>query len=134
MQETGCSWRSFLETGLRAALPADRGGLRPMKKSEFILLAVILGYVLAAGAQDPQKQPKLEHFDPNQADRSLDPCQDFYKFACNKWFAANPIPADEMYWTTGSTLGLWSESVLRETMERVSVDSPGRTPVYQKVG
>ena len=51
-----------------------------MKKSEFILLAVILGYVLAAGAQDPQKQPKLEHFDPNQADRSLDPCQDFYKF------------------------------------------------------
>jgi len=105
-----------------------------MKKSEFILLAVILGYVLAAGAQDPQKQPKLEHFDPNQADRSLDPCQDFYKFACNKWFAANPIPADEMYWTTGSTLGLWSESVLRETMERVSVDSPGRTPVYQKVG
>ena len=105
-----------------------------MKNLEFFLPLLILGYLLAASAQDTQKQPKLEHFDPNQADRSLDPCQDFYKFACNKWFAANPIPADEMYWNTGSTLGLWNESVLRETMEKASVDSPDRTPVYQKVG
>src|ERR1700719_3445058 len=64
--------------------------------------------------------PKLEHFDPNLIDKSLDPCNDFYKYACNKWITANPIPPDQVYWTTGSNLQLWNENLLRETLEAAS--------------
>ena len=39
---------------------------------------------------DQSNQPKLEHFDPNLVDKSLDPCNDFYKYSCNKWLSANP--------------------------------------------
>ena len=78
--------------------------------------------------------PKLGHFDPNLVDKSLNPCDDFYKYSCSKWMAANPIPADQVYWTTGSNLELWNENLLRETMEAASKDDPKRTPVQQKIG
>ena len=83
---------------------------------------------------DQSNQAKLEHFDPNLADKSLDPCTDFYKYSCIKWQSANPIPADQVYWTTGSSLQLWNEGVLRETMEAAAKDDPQRSPVQQKIG
>ncbi len=105
-----------------------------MKRVHLFLPSLILCCVLAAWAQNAEKQPQLEYFDPSQADRSLHPCQDFYKFACNKWFAANAIPPDQEYWGTGSSLDLWNDTVLRETMEKAAVVSADRTPVHQKVG
>ncbi|MGA6981271.1 MAG: M13 family metallopeptidase, partial [Candidatus Sulfotelmatobacter sp.] len=78
--------------------------------------------------------PKLDHFNPDLVDRSLNPCDDFYKYACSKWIAANPIPSDEVYWSTGSGLEMWNDAVLRETLEAASKDDPNRTPVQQKIG
>src|SRR5882724_986433 len=39
---------------------------------------------------DQNKSVKLEHFDPNMVDKTLDPCNDFYKYSCSKWLTANP--------------------------------------------
>ena len=52
-------------------------------------------------AKDADSTPKLEHFDPKLVDKDLSPCDDFYKYSCNKWLTANPIPADQVYWSTG---------------------------------
>jgi putative endopeptidase len=87
-----------------------------------------------AGSADETAAPKLEHFDPTLVDRSLNPCDDFYKYSCSKWLAANPTPADQVYWSTGSGLELWNENLLRETLEANSKDDPRRTPVEQKIG
>ena len=86
------------------------------------------------GSGEETSAPKLEHFDPNLVDKSLNPCDDFYKYSCSKWMTANPIPADQVYWSTGSNLELWNENLLRETMEAASKDDPKRTPVQQKIG
>jgi len=87
------------------------------------------------GAADQMKDaPKLEHFDPNLVDPALNACDDFYKYSCNKWLAANPIPHDEVYWSTGSGLELWNETVLRETMEAASAKDAKRGAVQQKIG
>jgi putative endopeptidase len=83
---------------------------------------------------DAKPAPKLEHFDPNLVDQALNPCDDFYKYSCNKWIKANPIPADQVYWTTGSSLELWNENILRETLEASSKDDPKRSAVAQKIG
>src|SRR5215467_4792180 len=88
----------------------------------------------ATGGADQTSVPKLEHFDADLVDKTLDPCNDFYKYSCNKWLSANPIPADQVYWATGSGLELWNEGILRETLEAASKNDPGRNPVQQKIG
>jgi predicted metalloendopeptidase len=87
-----------------------------------------------AAADETKDAPKLSHFDPTLVDKTLNPCDDFYKYACNKWIAANPIPADQVYWSTGSGLELWNDTVLRETLEANSKNDPQRSPVQKKIG
>jgi len=75
-----------------------------------------------------------EHFHADQVDRSVDPCEDFEKFVCNRWKAANPIPGDESYWDTTSSLNLWNLAVLRDALQTAAVPSPTRSAVEQKIG
>lgn len=88
----------------------------------------------AAGPADEASAPKLEHFDPNMVDKALSPCDDFYKYSCSKWTSTNPIPADQVYWGTGSNLQLWNENILRETMEAASKADTNRTAVNREIG
>jgi putative endopeptidase len=102
-----------------------------------LALTLVLALPLAAPAQVPAVNaatPKLDHFNPDLVDKSLNPCDDFYKYACSKWIAANPIPSDEVFWSTGSGLEMWNDAILRETLEAASKDDPKRTPVQQKIG
>jgi putative endopeptidase len=85
-------------------------------------------------AADAKDSPKLERFDPNAVDKTLDPCDDFYKYSCHKWLSANPIPADQVFWSTGSGLELWNENLLRETLQAASAADSKRSPVQQKIG
>jgi putative endopeptidase len=83
---------------------------------------------VAGVAADGTNGAKLEHFDPNLVDKSLDPCNDFYKYSCNKWLTAHPIPADQVFWGTGSDLQLWNENLLRETLEAARKRYRSRRP------
>jgi putative endopeptidase len=89
---------------------------------------------LGGAPTDQPNEPKLERFDPNLVDKDLDPCNDFYKYSCSKWLAANPIPPDQVYWSTGSGLRLWNETLLRETLEAASANDQKRDAVHQKIG
>jgi endothelin-converting enzyme/putative endopeptidase len=94
----------------------------------------VMNHPAGATADDSKPATKLEHFDPNLTDRELNPCDDFYKYSCKKWLTANPIPADQVYWTTGSGLQLWNENVLRETLEASGKSDSRRSAVQQKIG
>jgi putative endopeptidase len=85
--------------------------------------------------QPPPPAPaNLVHFDPNLIDKTLDPCQDFYEYACSKWNAANPIPNDQMAWATGGGLDYWNETVLREVLQKAAAQTGNRTDDEQKIG
>ncbi|PYX86854.1 MAG: M13 family peptidase, partial [Acidobacteria bacterium] len=78
--------------------------------------------------------PKLEHFSPDQVDKSLGPCTDFFEYACRKWLKANPIPPDQAGWGTFNALTIWNVAAVRNTLEQASAPSASRTAVEQKVG
>jgi putative endopeptidase len=93
---------------------------------------------LVVAAQNPagsaSAMPKLERFDPNQADKSLDPCSDFFQYACSKWIKANPIPPDQAGWGTFNALAIWNVAAVHRTLEDAAAGTGQRTAIEQKVG
>ena len=84
----------------------------------------------AAASHD---MPPLQHFSPDRIDKSLDPCTDFFEYACAKWIKANPIPPDQAGWGTFSELAIWNIAAIHHTLEEAAAAS-NRTPAEQKAG
>src|SRR5947207_9516183 len=99
------------------------------------ILALLLAISLSTVAQQAATAPaKPDQFDPTSIDRSVSPCDDFYKFACGKWLAAHPGPADQVWWGHDGPLELWNQTILRDVLEKSSANDSKRSPVQQKIG
>ncbi|HEV8490859.1 MAG TPA: M13 family metallopeptidase N-terminal domain-containing protein, partial [Candidatus Angelobacter sp.] len=96
------------------------------------LLFIVLCLSSFAFAQD--ELPKLQHLSAEQVNPQIDPCTDFYQYACSKFFAANPIPPDQAAWGVAGPLLKWNEVVMRQALEAAAAKKQGRTPVEQKIG
>ena len=103
---------------------------------------LLLTGVLAAAqprAQSPAssatENPKpLTSMDLSAIDRSVDPCTDFFEFACGGWRKANPIPGDKARWGRFDQLAEYNRYTLRDILEKASSPSAKRTPIEAQVG
>jgi putative endopeptidase len=72
--------------------------------------------------------------DGNAMDRSVDPCEDFYRYSCGKWVDSTEIPADQPRWNRSfSEIHEQNEQELKAILEAAALAKSG-DPAMQKLG
>ena len=94
---------------------------------------LIFGCLLLSLAGFAQSKPP-SGFSVNNIDRTVDPCVDFFQYACGNWLKKAEIPADLPRWGSFAELHERNQGELREILEKAAVVSPKRDAIDQKIG
>src|SRR5580704_607843 len=73
-------------------------------------------------------------FDASSIDTGVDPCNDFYKFACGKFAGNHPIPADQPEVDQFYALYNVNTQSLNGILDKAAAGGTGRSPDEQKIG
>ena len=102
------------------------------------LPAILILCASAAFAQEEAKPltalPYTPSLDVTSMDRTVNPCEDFFRFSCGNWIRKNPIPADQASWDVYSKLATDNRQYLWGILLEAGDDSRPRKQEEQQIG
>ena len=73
-------------------------------------------------------------FSIDNIDKTVDPCVDFYQYACGNWMKRAEIPGDEPEWASFLEVNERNQKTLRTILEKAAAGGPERDAIDQKIG
>lgn len=95
----------------------------------FLVMIPAFGFAQSSSSAEP-----APGFSIDNLDKSLDPCVDFYQYACGNWLKQSEIPADQSAWGSFNELHERNLEIEHGILEKAAAGGAGRNAIDQKIG
>lgn len=103
-------------------------------RSACTLVILSLAFPLMSFSQTAGNPQAARGFSIDNIDKSVDPCVDFYQYACGTWMKNTEIPADQSNWVSFTQLDEDNQVILRKILEKAATGGAERNAVDQRIG